>query len=126
MLLKNKSTGKQKSGPDTAKNPSASRFPAFQPLPGPFEPPSPSETIRPFSQKTASRHHDAPLAGTNSRLSSHKKGQAVNTDPPLSVWHMRNAYFSSALSDTSIRRPAVPSGCVSVSTRRYPKEIESG
>lgn len=37
---------------------------------------------------------------------------------------MRNAYFSSALSDTSIRRPAVPSGCVSVSTRRYPKEIE--
>ena len=74
----------------------------------------------------ASRHHDAPLAGTNSRLSSHKKGQAVNTGPPLSVWHMRNAYFSSALSDTSIRRPAVPSGCVSVSTRRYPKEIESG
>ena len=101
-------------------------FRPSNPCPAPFEPPSPSETIRPFSQKTASRHHDAPLAGTNSRLSSHKKGQAVNTGPPLSVWHMRNAYFSSALSDTSIRRPAVPSGCVSVSTRRYPKEIESG
>ena len=31
MLLKNKSTGKQKSGPDTAENPSASRFPAACP-----------------------------------------------------------------------------------------------
>lgn len=35
-------------------------------------------------------------------------------------------YFSSALSDTRMRRPAVASGCVSVRTSLYPKEMESG
>lgn len=83
MLLKNKSTGKQKSGPQNAETPSASRFPAFRPTQAPFEPLSPSENDTAIFAKTASRHHDAPLPGQTAASPRIKRGRPSTPARPL-------------------------------------------
>ena len=58
-------------------------FRPSNPCPAPFEPPSPSETIRPFSQKTASRHHDALSPGQTAASPRIKRGKPSTPARPF-------------------------------------------